>query len=229
MPGAAAAYFQIGRLYGFPSWPGGNFKASVDSLNEVGQLKDAIDTNDFERVKGAPARSPRQPSQHSPAMECSTFWLKFKMLTRTRLRDALGVKTEPTTIVRFCGHCARWTRSPAHPVALAATPLTIGRCIVPFPDHGPGNGAARNLGPLIDYVAQMAIDYRGHSQAAKHVRLRSWPSTSARLGVRSGESPSCHSRKLWMRSSPSRAPTRGSRAHQSPHPRESRLLTMALA
>ena len=50
--------FQIARLYGFPSWP--KLKAHVDSLEEIGQLKLGIDTNDLERVKtlmGAPAVS----------------------------------------------------------------------------------------------------------------------------------------------------------------------------
>jgi ankyrin repeat protein len=43
------AQFKIARLYGFASWP--KLKAHVDSLEEVGQLKQAIDTNDLERVK----------------------------------------------------------------------------------------------------------------------------------------------------------------------------------
>ena len=51
--GAAAsitdAQFQIARLYGFASWP--KLKAHIDSLEEIGQLKQAIDTNDIVRVK----------------------------------------------------------------------------------------------------------------------------------------------------------------------------------
>ena len=39
------AQFQIARLYGFPSWP--KLKAYVDSLDQIGQLKQAIDTNDL--------------------------------------------------------------------------------------------------------------------------------------------------------------------------------------
>ena len=58
--GAAAsvtdAQFKIARLYGFPSWP--KLKAHVDSLEEVGQLKQAIDTNDFPRVKTLMTRNP---------------------------------------------------------------------------------------------------------------------------------------------------------------------------
>ena len=46
--GAAAsvtdAQFKIARLYGFASWP--KLKAHVDSLEEVGKLKHAIDGND---------------------------------------------------------------------------------------------------------------------------------------------------------------------------------------
>ena len=50
------AQFTIARLYGFPSWP--KLKAHVDSLDEIGQLKQAIDTNDLERVKNLMTRNP---------------------------------------------------------------------------------------------------------------------------------------------------------------------------
>src|SRR5712691_8262305 len=43
------AQFTIARLYGFASWP--KLKAHIDSLEEIGQLKQAIDTNDIDRVK----------------------------------------------------------------------------------------------------------------------------------------------------------------------------------
>jgi ankyrin repeat protein len=52
----ADAQFQIARLYGFPSWP--KLKAYVESSEEVGQLKRAIDTNDFPRVKAMMTRNP---------------------------------------------------------------------------------------------------------------------------------------------------------------------------
>lgn len=62
--GAAAsitdAQFKIARLYGFASWP--KLKAHVDSLEEIGQLKQAIDTNDIDRVKTLMTRN---PSLHS--------------------------------------------------------------------------------------------------------------------------------------------------------------------
>jgi hypothetical protein len=51
-----AAQFKIARLYGFASWP--KLKAHVDSLEEIGQLKQAIDTNDLERVKDLMTRNP---------------------------------------------------------------------------------------------------------------------------------------------------------------------------
>ena len=58
--GAAAsladAQFQVARLYGFPSWP--RLKAHVESLAEVGQLKQAIDANDFIRIQALMTRSP---------------------------------------------------------------------------------------------------------------------------------------------------------------------------
>jgi hypothetical protein len=53
MAGAAAsitdAQFKIARLYGFASCP--KLKAHIDSLEKIGQLKQAIDTNDIDRVK----------------------------------------------------------------------------------------------------------------------------------------------------------------------------------
>ena len=58
--GAAAslsdAQFQVARLYGFASWP--KLKAHVDSFEEIGQLKQAIDTNDIVRVKTLMTRNP---------------------------------------------------------------------------------------------------------------------------------------------------------------------------
>ncbi len=50
------AQFQVARLYGFPSWP--KLKAHVESLEETGQLKQAIDTNDISRVKAMMTRNP---------------------------------------------------------------------------------------------------------------------------------------------------------------------------
>jgi ankyrin repeat protein len=50
------AQFKIAHLYGFASWP--KLKAHVDSLEDVGQLKHAIDANDFERVKSLMIRNP---------------------------------------------------------------------------------------------------------------------------------------------------------------------------
>jgi ankyrin repeat protein len=50
------AQFEIARLYGFASWP--KLKAHVESLEEVGQLEQAIDTNDLDRVKVLMTRNP---------------------------------------------------------------------------------------------------------------------------------------------------------------------------
>ena len=52
----SSAQFEIARRYGFASWP--KLKAHVDSLEEIGQLKLAIDTNDLERVKSLMTRNP---------------------------------------------------------------------------------------------------------------------------------------------------------------------------
>ena len=50
------AQFQIARHYGFASWP--KLKAHIDSLEEIGQLKDAVDKNDIDRVKALMIRNP---------------------------------------------------------------------------------------------------------------------------------------------------------------------------
>jgi len=52
----SAAQFQIARIYGFPSWP--KLKTHVDSLEETGKLKLAIDANDFDAVKTLMTRNP---------------------------------------------------------------------------------------------------------------------------------------------------------------------------
>lgn len=52
----AEAQFQIARLYGFASWP--KLRAHVESFEELGQLKQAIDTNDIARVKTMMTRNP---------------------------------------------------------------------------------------------------------------------------------------------------------------------------
>src|SRR6185436_17947331 len=50
------AQFKVARLYGFASWP--KLKAHVDSFEVIGQLKQAIDTNDIVRVKTMMTRNP---------------------------------------------------------------------------------------------------------------------------------------------------------------------------
>jgi ankyrin repeat protein len=76
-----AAQFQIARQYGFPSWT--KLKAHVDSLEEIGQLKEAIDANELERVKAMMTRNPelhRAPlgyRQNGPltwVAECRVPW-----------------------------------------------------------------------------------------------------------------------------------------------------------
>jgi hypothetical protein len=52
----ADAQFQIARLYGFGSWP--KLKAHVDSLQEIGQLKETLDAEDYERAKTMMTRNP---------------------------------------------------------------------------------------------------------------------------------------------------------------------------
>lgn len=50
------AQFRVARQYGFASWP--RLKEHVDSLNEIGLLKYAIDTNDFVAVRTLMTRNP---------------------------------------------------------------------------------------------------------------------------------------------------------------------------
>ncbi|MGI8959457.1 MAG: ankyrin repeat domain-containing protein, partial [Bryobacteraceae bacterium] len=50
------AQFQIARLYGFASWP--KLKAHVDSLESIGQLKQAIDADNNDRAKTLLASNP---------------------------------------------------------------------------------------------------------------------------------------------------------------------------
>jgi|SRR5688572_2286109 len=50
------AQFKIARLYGFGSWP--KLKAHVNSVEEVNQLKEAIDTNNLPLVKTLMTRNP---------------------------------------------------------------------------------------------------------------------------------------------------------------------------
>jgi hypothetical protein len=52
----ADAQFKVARLYGFTSWP--KLKAHVESFEEIGQLKQAIDANDFVRVRTIMTRNP---------------------------------------------------------------------------------------------------------------------------------------------------------------------------
>src|SRR5215472_11665438 len=52
----ADAQFKIARIYGFASWP--KLKAHVDSLNQIGRLKRAIDTENLEQVKALMTQSP---------------------------------------------------------------------------------------------------------------------------------------------------------------------------
>jgi ankyrin repeat protein len=50
------AQFKIARLYGFASWP--KLQAHVESFEEIGQIKQAIDTNDIVRIKTMMTRNP---------------------------------------------------------------------------------------------------------------------------------------------------------------------------
>ncbi len=52
----ADAQFKVARLYGFASWA--KLKVYLDSLEEVGQLKQAIDSNDMDRVRTLMVQNP---------------------------------------------------------------------------------------------------------------------------------------------------------------------------
>ncbi len=75
------AQLKIARLYGFASWP--KLKAHVEALEEIGQLKQAIDANDLGRVKslmkGNPMlhRAPLGYNKNGPltwVAECRVPW-----------------------------------------------------------------------------------------------------------------------------------------------------------
>jgi hypothetical protein len=75
------AQFAIARLYGFPSWP--KLKAHVEAFDQMGQLEEAIDTNDLARVTHLMTRNPelhRAPlgyGQNGPltwTAECRVPW-----------------------------------------------------------------------------------------------------------------------------------------------------------
>ncbi len=55
-PTHADALFRIARLYGFASWP--RLRAQVESLEESGRLKQAIDANDLDTVQAMMTRNP---------------------------------------------------------------------------------------------------------------------------------------------------------------------------
>jgi ankyrin repeat protein len=52
----ANAQFQLAQRYGFSSWP--KLKSHVESLEEIGQLKAAIDANDLARVQAMMTKNP---------------------------------------------------------------------------------------------------------------------------------------------------------------------------
>jgi ankyrin repeat protein len=53
----ADAQFKIARQYGFASWP--KLKAHIESLEEIGQLREAINTNNLDRMKDLMTRNPK--------------------------------------------------------------------------------------------------------------------------------------------------------------------------
>jgi len=53
----ADAQFKIARQYGFASWP--KLKVHVESHEEIGQLREAINTNNLDRVKTLMTRNPK--------------------------------------------------------------------------------------------------------------------------------------------------------------------------
>jgi ankyrin repeat protein len=86
------AQLLVARRYGFPSWP--KLKAHVESLREIGQLKEAIDAEDLERVIDLMTRSPalhRAPlgySQNGPLTSVAECRIPRRMPTATRLEMA---------------------------------------------------------------------------------------------------------------------------------------------
>ena len=76
------AQFRIARLYGFASWP--KLKAYVDSLEEIGQLKQAIDTNDIDRVNSMMTRT-------DAAQRSAWLWQRWATHVGCRMPCAMGI------------------------------------------------------------------------------------------------------------------------------------------
>jgi hypothetical protein len=75
------AQFQIARLYGFSSWP--KLKAHVESEEEIALLKQAIDANDFDKVKSLMTRNPalhRAPLGYTKNGPLT--WVAFTVIAR---------------------------------------------------------------------------------------------------------------------------------------------------
>ncbi|HXN64520.1 MAG TPA: ankyrin repeat domain-containing protein [Candidatus Acidoferrales bacterium] len=86
------AQFQIARLYGFASWP--KLKAHVESEEEIALLKQAIDANDFDKVKSLMTRNPalhRAPlgyTKNGPLTWVAECRIPWEAPTPTRLAMA---------------------------------------------------------------------------------------------------------------------------------------------
>ncbi len=136
----ADAQFQIARLYGFASWP--KLKAHVESLQEVGQLKQAIDTNDIACVK---ALMTRNPALHGASLGYG--------------------KDGPLTLVAECR--VPWEPPSAERLAMAEWMITHGSDLHQGGD-GPLMRAALNayripmMEPLVSHGADVNALWHGH-------------------------------------------------------------------
>ena len=102
-----AAQLQIARLYGFPRWP--QLKAHVESLEEIGALKHAIDTNDLDRVKALMTANPelhRAPlgyKQNGPLTWVAECRIPWEAPGQTRLAMAQWMIDQTIELLRERG------------------------------------------------------------------------------------------------------------------------------
>ena len=88
----AKAQYTIARSYGFPSWA--KLKAHVESLEQAGELKQAIDAEDFDRIKELMIRNPalhRAPlgyGQKGPLSWVAECRIPWRAPSETRLAIA---------------------------------------------------------------------------------------------------------------------------------------------
>src|SRR5580704_4167546 len=88
----ADAQFKIARQYGFASWS--KLKAHVESLEEIGQLREAINMNDLVRVKMLMMRNPQlhsSPIGPRRGQKALTWAAEYRISNESPTPDRLAI------------------------------------------------------------------------------------------------------------------------------------------